>query len=118
MLLLDEPTTYLDIAHQIEVLDLCADLHDSDGRTIVVVLHELNLAMRYATHLIVMRDGRILAEGEPAATVTPELVETTFDLPCRIIEDPESGAPLIVPLARRRSAVGNPADAGPQISVS
>lgn len=100
LLLLDEPTTYLDIAHQIEVLDLCAELHEDGGRTIVVVLHELNLAVRYATHLIVMRDGCILAEGAPQAIVTPELVEQTFDLPCRIIDDPETGAPLIIPLAR------------------
>ena len=110
LLLLDEPTTYLDIAHQIEVLDLCAELHESGGRTIVVVLHELNLAVRYATHLIVMRDGRILAEGDPAETVTSGLIEQTFDLPCRVISDPESGTPLIVPLARRRTAV---ADVGP-----
>jgi iron complex transport system ATP-binding protein len=103
LLLLDEPTTYLDIAHQIEVLDLCAELHEDGGRTIVVVLHELNLAVRYATHLIVMRDGRILAEGEPHAIVTPELVEQTFDLPCRIIDDPETGSPLIIPLARATS---------------
>ena len=77
-------------------------------------------AARYATHLIVMRDGCILAEGEPAATVTPELIERTFDLPCRIIEDPESGAPLIVPLARRRTALvdGPPAAPGPQVPVS
>ncbi len=106
MLLLDEPTTYLDIAHQIEVLDLCADLHENDGRTIVVVLHELNLAIRYATHLIVMRDGRILAEGNPSEIVTSELVATTFDLPCRVIDDPETGAPMIVPLGRRRPRRG------------
>jgi iron complex transport system ATP-binding protein len=105
LLLLDEPTTYLDIAHQIEVLDLCAELHESGGRTIVVVLHELNLAVRYATHLIVMRDGRILAEGDPRQTVTPRLIEETFDLPCRIIDDPETGAPLIIPLARQRGAL-------------
>ena len=119
MLLLDEPTTYLDIAHQIEVLDLCAALHETGSRTIVVVLHELNLAIRYATHLIVMRDGCILAEGEPAAIVTPGLIEETFDLPCRIIEDPESGAPLIVPLARRRTAGGAvpAADPGSHIAV-
>jgi iron complex transport system ATP-binding protein len=103
LLLLDEPTTYLDIAHQIEVLDLCAELHEDGGRTIVVVLHELNLAVRYATHLIVMRDGCILAEGAPQAIVTPELVERTFDLPCRIIDDPETGTPLIIPLARATS---------------
>ena len=110
LLLLDEPTTYLDIAHQIEVLDLCAELHESGDRTIVVVLHELNLAVRYATHLIVMRDGRILAEGDPAETVTAALIEETFDLPCRVIADPESGTPLIVPLARRHKP---PADVGP-----
>jgi iron complex transport system ATP-binding protein len=111
LLLLDEPTTYLDIAHQIEVLDLCAELHEDGGRTIVVVLHELNLAVRYATHLIVMRDGRILAEGAPSAIVTPELVERTFDLPCRIIDDPETGTPLIIPLARatNRAAQVDPA---------
>jgi iron complex transport system ATP-binding protein len=111
MLLLDEPTTYLDIAHQIEVLDLCAELHEGGGRTIVVVLHELNLAVRYATHLIVMHDGRILAEGNPREIVTPELIERTFDLPCRIIDDPETGSPLIVPLARRREPEVSPVDA-------
>jgi ABC-type cobalamin/Fe3+-siderophores transport system ATPase subunit len=108
MLLLDEPTTYLDIAHQIEVLDLCAELHEGGGRTIVVVLHELNLAVRYATHLIVMRDGSILAEGKPREIVTPQLIERTFDLPCRIIDDPETGSPLIVPLARRRESGARP----------
>lgn len=107
MLLLDEPTTYLDIAHQIEVLDLCAELHEGGGRTIVVVMHELNLAVRYATHLIVMRDGRILAHGDPREVVTPQLILDTFDLPCRIIEDPETGSPLIVPQARR-SPVADP----------
>ncbi len=96
ILLLDEPTTFLDIAHQVEVMDLCAQLH-ADGRTLVAVLHDLNQACRYATHLVAMRDGAILAEGPPAEIVTAELVETVFGLPCRIVEDPEAGTPLVIP---------------------
>ncbi|MER7367806.1 ABC transporter ATP-binding protein [Nonomuraea wenchangensis] len=101
ILLLDEPTTFLDISHQIEVLDLCADLHE-EGRTMVAVLHDLNQACRYATHLIVMRAGRIVAQGDPGEIVTSELVHEVFDLRCEIIVDPQSGTPLIVPEARRR----------------
>jgi len=102
LLLLDEPTTYLDIAHQLDVLDLCASLHAEQGRTLVAVLHDLNHAARYATHLIAMRDGRIVAEGKPAQIVTTELIGQVFGLPCRIIDDPETGTPLVVPAARRR----------------
>ncbi|WP_242901734.1 ABC transporter ATP-binding protein [Actinomadura terrae] len=108
LLLLDEPTTYLDIAHQIEVLDLCARLHE-EGRTIVAVLHDLNHAARYATHLLAMRDGRVVAEGDPSAVVTADLVEEVFRLPCRVIECPETGTPLVVPAARRPAAVPAPA---------
>jgi iron complex transport system ATP-binding protein len=100
ILLLDEPTTFLDIAHQVEVLDLCAELHER-GRTLVAVLHDLNHACRYATHLVAMRGGAIVAQGEPAETVTAELVEDVFGLPCRVIDDPESATPLVVPAARR-----------------
>jgi iron complex transport system ATP-binding protein len=96
LLLLDEPTTFLDIAHQIELLDLFADLH-RDGNTIVAVLHDLNHAARYATHLIVMKDGRVVTSGVPSEIVTAELVEDVFGLPCLVIEDPVSGTPLIVP---------------------
>ncbi|WP_331767334.1 ABC transporter ATP-binding protein [Embleya sp. NBC_00896] len=105
VLLLDEPTTYLDIAHQVEILDLCARLHEEQGRTLVAVLHELNHAARYATHLIAMRDGNVVAAGHPNDIVTAALVEEVFRLPCRVIEDPESGTPLIVPAARRRVRV-------------
>ena len=105
LLLLDEPTTYLDVAHQIEVLNLCAELHDEGGRTIVVVLHELNLAARYATHLIVMAGGEVRASGHPSEVVTPELIERTFDLPCLVIDDPATGTPLIVPAAREGKSV-------------
>ncbi|WP_394813699.1 ABC transporter ATP-binding protein [Streptomyces hazeniae] len=101
LLLLDEPTTYLDIAHQIDILDLCAGLHE-DGRTVVAVLHDLNHAARYATHLIAMRDGRVVAEGRPQDVVTADLVEDVFGMPCRVIDDPETGTPLVVPAARRR----------------
>ena len=102
ILLLDEPTTFLDIAHQIELLDLLADLNAA-GRTIVAVLHDLNHACRYASHLVAMRDGAILAEGHPSEVVTEALVDTVFGLPCTIIDDPVSHTPLIVPLGRRRT---------------
>lgn len=102
LLLLDEPTTYLDIQHQIDVLDLCAQLHEEQGRTLVAVLHDLNHAARYATHLIAMRDGRVVAQGEPGEVVTAELVEQVFGLRCQVIDDPETGTPLVVPAARRR----------------
>ncbi|QFG25726.1 ABC transporter ATP-binding protein [Actinomadura sp. WMMB 499] len=102
LLLLDEPTTYLDIAHQIEILDLCASLHE-EGRTVVAVLHDLNHASRYATHMLAMREGRIVAEGVPADVVTADLVEEVFGLPCRVIDCPETGTPLVVPAARART---------------
>ncbi|OON82393.1 ABC transporter ATP-binding protein [Streptomyces tsukubensis] len=101
LLLLDEPTTFLDIQHQIDVLDLCADLHEEWGRTLVAVLHDLNHAARYATHLIAMRDGAVVAEGAPSDIVTAELVERVFGLRCQVIDDPETGTPLIVPAARK-----------------
>jgi iron complex transport system ATP-binding protein len=101
LLLLDEPTTYLDIAHQIEVLDLCARLHTERGRTLVAVLHDLNQAARYATHLIAMRGGQVVAAGPPDEIVTADLVERVFGLPCQVIADPETGGPLVVPRARR-----------------
>ncbi|CAL9402499.1 Ferric enterobactin transport ATP-binding protein FepC [Streptomyces sp. enrichment culture] len=101
LLLLDEPTTYLDIQHQIDVLDLCAELHENQGRTLVAVLHDLNHAARYATHLIALRGGRVVAEGPPAEVVTAELVEKVFGLRCQIIDDPETGTPLVIPAARK-----------------
>lgn len=104
LLLLDEPTTYLDIQHQLDVLDLCAELHEEQGRTLVAVLHDLNHAARYATHLIAMRDGRVVTEGPPAEVVTAELVERVFGLRCQVIADPETGTPLVVPAARAARA--------------
>ncbi|MGK3143124.1 ATP-binding cassette domain-containing protein [Pantoea sp. C2G6] len=100
LLLLDEPTTWLDIAHQIELLELMQDLNQQHGHTLVVVLHDLNQACRYASHLIAMRDGKIIAEGKPAEIVTPELISTLYGLRCMIINDPVAGTPMIVPLGR------------------
>jgi iron complex transport system ATP-binding protein len=99
ILLLDKPTTFLDIAHQVEGLDLCADLHDA-GRTLVMVLHDLDQACRYATRLIAMRDGAIVAQEPPGDTVTEELVAAVFGLECRVIPDPETGTPLVIPSRR------------------
>lgn len=97
ILLLDEPTTYLDIAHQVEVLDLCERLRADRGHTLVAVLHDLNLACRYATHLVAMKDGAVVAEGDPADVITAELVEHVYGLACRVVPDPECGTPLVIP---------------------
>jgi ferric enterobactin transport system ATP-binding protein len=100
LLLLDEPTTYLDIAHQIELLELFRELNRAKGHTLVAVLHDLNHASRYADNIIAMKDGKVVAEGAPADVVTAELVEEVFGLPCRIIEDPVAHTPLVIPLGR------------------
>ncbi|WP_406407078.1 ABC transporter ATP-binding protein [Streptomyces halstedii] len=99
LLLLDEPTTYLDLAHAIDVLDLVDDLHES-GRTVVMVLHDLNLATRYSDHLVVMRAGAILAQGHPREVVTEELLYEAFGLRAKVIDDPMGDRPLIVPIGR------------------
>ncbi|MGW3283876.1 ABC transporter ATP-binding protein [Streptomyces sp. NPDC001002] len=100
VLLLDEPTTYLDISHQLEVLDLLTDLNRDRGVTLALVLHDLNLACRYADHLIAMKAGRIVAEGTPGDIVTESLVHEVFGLRSAVIPDPASGTPMVVPLGR------------------
>ncbi|MFE4715004.1 ABC transporter ATP-binding protein [Streptomyces sp. NPDC056728] len=97
LLLLDEPTTYLDIAHQVEVLDLVRQLNHDKDRTVVLVLHDLNQAARYADHLVAMKSGRIVAEGPPTEVVTADLVREVFGLDCVVVPDPVTGSPLIVP---------------------
>ncbi|MFH9354275.1 ABC transporter ATP-binding protein [Kitasatospora sp. NPDC017646] len=97
ILLLDEPTTYLDIAHQVEVLDLVRRLNVERGRTVVAVLHDLNQAARYADHLVAMRDGRVVAEGAPGEVVTADLVREVFGLDSVVVPDPVTGTPLVVP---------------------
>jgi iron complex transport system ATP-binding protein len=99
ILLLDEPTTFLDIAYQIDLLDMCADLNEQ-GRTLVAVLHDLNQACRYATHLIAMKAGRIVAKGDPGEIITAELVADVYGLACEVIPDPQTHTPLVVPAAR------------------
>jgi iron complex transport system ATP-binding protein len=108
ILLLDEPTTFLDLSHQFEVLDLCAELHEQ-GRTIVAVLHDLNHACRYATELIVMRAGSVVAQGAPADVLTADLVEQVFAMPCRVMPDPETGTPMVIPADRHRRRAARPA---------
>ena len=100
ILLLDEPTTFLDVAHQIEVLDLLTDLSVARGTTIVMVLHDLNLAARYADELVAMKDGRVHAAGAPQDVVTAELVEEVFGLANQITIDPVSGKPMVTPIGR------------------
>lgn len=104
LMLLDEPTTYLDIAYQVDLLELCNELNRDGGRTLVAVLHDLNHAFRYADHIIAMKAGRVVAQGSPADIVTADMVHEVFGLPCRIIDDPETGTPLVIPLARKGDA--------------
>ncbi|WP_275405191.1 ABC transporter ATP-binding protein [Streptomyces sp. S4.7] len=106
LLLLDEPTTFLDIAHQVEVLDLVRRLNHDQGRTVVIVLHDLNQAARYADHLVAMKEGRIVAEGAPGEVVTAELVREVFGLESVVVPDPVTGSPLVVPGAPYRPGDG------------
>ncbi len=102
ILLLDEPTTFLDVAHQVEILDLLRDLNHERGTTIVMVLHDMNLAARYADHLVALRDGRIVAGGPPAEVMTSDLIREVFQLDSLVIPDPVSGTPLVLPRGRHR----------------
>lgn len=102
LLLLDEPTTFLDISHQVEVLDLLVDLNQQRGTTIVMVLHDLNLAARYADYLVAMKDGRLHVTGRPEEVLTEQNVRQVFDLESRIMTDPTSGRPIMLPIGRHR----------------
>lgn len=112
LILLDEPTTYLDLTHQIEVLDLLYELNVQEQRTIVMVLHDINLACRYADHIVAIRDGSIKAMGRPEDIICSELMQTVFQLPCEIIPDPLYGTPMCVPhgkgLRRTQAASSSP----------
>jgi ABC superfamily ATP binding cassette transporter, ABC protein len=100
ILFLDEPTTYLDLATSVDILELVDSLRQELGRTVVMVLHDLNLAVRYSDYLVVMKEGQVIASGAPAEIITAELLQDAFDLRARVIEDPETGDPLIVPLRK------------------
>jgi iron complex transport system ATP-binding protein len=112
VLLLDEPTTYLDLAHQVDVLDLVLDLNRREGRTVVMVLHDLNQACRYADRIVAMKDGRIVAQGRPAEVITEQTVASVFGLDCRVTTDPVSETPLVIPVGRHHTGEGVPT--GPQ----
>jgi len=101
LLLLDEPTTYLDIAHQIELMDLFQDLNQIQGHTLVAVLHDLNHACRYADHLIMIKSGQVIATGAPNEIVTEAIIQQVFGLSCLILTDPVSNTPLIIPRGRK-----------------
>lgn len=102
ILLLDEPTTFLDLAHQVEVLDLLCELNQTQGRTIVMVLHDLNQACRYADYIVAVRQGGVYAQGKPAEVMTEAVVREVFGLECRIIEDPVTAVPMCIPLRRKK----------------
>lgn len=104
LLLLDEPTTFLDINHQVELLDLLTDLNRANGTTIVIVMHDLNLASRYADHVIAMKHGTIVAEGAPRDVVDADVVSDVFGLRCEVVPDPVSGTPMVVPRGRHHAA--------------
>ncbi|ROT29894.1 ABC transporter ATP-binding protein [Micromonospora sp. HM5-17] len=111
VLLLDEPTTFLDLSHQIDVLDLVVDLNRRDGRTVVMVLHDLNQACRYADHVIAMKAGRIVAQGVPAEVITADLVAEVFDVRCTVTADPLTGTPLVIPTGRHHGGPAAPSPA-------
>ena len=100
ILLLDEPTTFLDISYQVEILDLLTDLNRKRGTTIVMILHDINLSARYADHLFAFCNGQLVAQGNPYDVITPELIRTVYDLDCMVISDPVSKTPFIIPKGR------------------
>ncbi|KMY53279.1 ABC transporter [Bacillus sp. FJAT-27231] len=102
IILLDEPTTYLDMTHQIEILDLLFELNEQEGRTIVMVLHDLNLACRYAHHLIAVKDKKVYAHGKPEHVMSPELVKAVFNMNCDVTVDPLFGTPMCIPHGKGR----------------
>ncbi|TCC43084.1 ABC transporter ATP-binding protein [Kribbella sindirgiensis] len=113
ILLLDEPTTFLDLTHQFEVLDLLVDLNRSEDRTIVLVLHDLNQACRFGDHLIAMKDGAIVAEGNPAQVITEEVVQDVFGLAVKVVPDPVAGTPMVVPIGRHTTVQDTPTTTSP-----
>ena len=119
-ILLDEPTTFLDLAHQVEVLELCRELNEHQGRTVVAVLHDLNQAARCAAHMIVMHQGRVLATGRPQDIVTEAMVSEVFGLDAVVVPDPVAATPMVIPrrlgaAPPRPSAPAGPAG-DPQVS--
>lgn len=106
ILFLDEPTTYLDITYQVEILDLLTDLNRKHGTTIVMVLHDINLSARYADYIFALHKGRLVSEGTPAHVITSELIKDIFNLNCVVTQDPVSDSPSVVPIGRHHSKSG------------
>ena len=102
IILLDEPTTYLDMTHQIEILDLLFELNEREGRTIVMVLHDINLACRYAHNIVAIRDREVYAQGKPEEVISCELVKHVFGMDCQVSSDPLFGTPLCIPFGKGR----------------
>jgi iron complex transport system ATP-binding protein len=103
ILLLDEPTTFLDITYQIEILDLLTDLNRKYGTTIVMVLHDINLSARYADYIFALREGRLVAEGKPSEVITSQFIKDVFGLDCMVVQDPVSNSPSVVPIGRHHA---------------
>ncbi|MEM9510505.1 MAG: ABC transporter ATP-binding protein, partial [Cyanobacteria bacterium P01_E01_bin.35] len=101
ILLLDEPTTFLDLSHQVELLDLLDELQQSKGKTIVMILHDLNLSCRYADYLVAIQQGKVYATGTPEQVMTEEMVKDVFNLECRIVSDPLADTPMCIPIGRK-----------------
>jgi iron complex transport system ATP-binding protein len=112
IILLDEPTTYLDMTHQIEILDLLFELNEKEQRTIVMVLHDLNLACRYAHNIVAIRDKQIYAQGKPEEVISCELVKNVFDMDCQVSRDPLFGTPLCIPFGKGRCILKNVGETG------
>ncbi|GAA0431124.1 MAG: ABC transporter ATP-binding protein [Bacillota bacterium] len=111
IILLDEPTTYLDMTHQIEVLDLLFELNEKEGRTVVMVLHDLNLACRYAHHIVAIKDKQIFAQGKPEEIITCNLVHQVFEMMCDVTFDPRFGTPMCIPHGKGRCIFANATNA-------
>ena len=102
IILLDEPTTYLDLSHQVDLLDLLYELNKKDQRTIIMVLHDLNLACRYADHIVAVKDKGVFAQGKPEEIIDEQVIKEVFDLNCQIISDPVFGTPLCIPTGKSK----------------
>ncbi|MEJ5914377.1 ABC transporter ATP-binding protein [Pseudokineococcus sp. 1T1Z-3] len=118
VLLLDEPTTYLDVAHQLDVLELVRRLHEEAGTTVLMVLHDLSMAARFADRVVALRDGRVVAHGTPAEVVTPETLRAVFDLEAHVVADPTTGRPHVMPVGRASTGPDGRRGGGAQDDVT
>ncbi len=116
LILLDEPTTFLDIAYQLEVLELLKHLNEAEGKTIVMVLHDINMACEYSQRLFALRDGKLVAQGDPREVLKAGLIREVFGIDAQILEHPISGAPMCVPTAAPHARTGDP-PAVPTVAV-